>query len=267
LLQKDTLTKHLYKTFFLLTVGYFLFSCKSYKQHIMFKIDEEQDLSYLSSEITVAEKNYIIQANDLLEMRVYTNKGERIIDPNNELKIQQNQNRGEEDRPEFLVIDDGTVKFPMIGIVKIEGMKINEAEDYLEKKYNEYYKDAFVRLKYLNKRIIVLGAPGGQVIRLENENTSVIEAIALAGGIDETGKAHNLRLIRGNLHEPEVFIIDLSTIEGMQTSMMDAMPGDIIYIEPKVKIVTEGARDFMTVFSILVNTVTLVALIINLSNQ
>jgi len=233
----------------------------------MFKIDEEEDLSYLSSVITVAEKNYIIQSNDLLELRVHTNKGERIIDPNNELQIQQNQNRGEEDKPEFLVLDDGTVKFPMIGNVKIGGMRINEAEEYLEKKYNEFYIDAFVRLKYINKRVIVLGAPGGQVIPLENENTSVLEIIALAGGIDEGGKAHNLRLIRGDLHNPEVFLIDLSTIKGTRTSMMDAMPGDIIYIEPKVKIVTEGARDFMTVFAILVNTVTLVALIINLSNQ
>lgn len=233
----------------------------------MFKVDEEQDLSYLSSEIIVIEKNYLIQPNDLLELRVYTNKGELLIDPNNELQTQQNQNRREEDRPEFLILEDGTVKFPMIGEVKIDGMKINEAEDYLEKKYNEYYKDAYVKLKFLNKRVIVLGAPGGQVIPLENENTSVIEIVALAGGIDRDAKAQNLRLIRGDLHEPEVFLIDLSTIEGMRTSMMDAMPGDIIYIEPRVKVVTEGTKDFMAVFSILVSTLTLAVLIVSLNNQ
>ncbi len=227
----------------------------------MFKVDEEQDLSFLSSEITVTEKNYTIQANDLLELRVYTNKGERIIDPNYELQDLQNQNRREQEQPQFLVLNDGTVKFPMVGVVKIEGMKISDAEEYLEKKYNEYYKDAYVRLKYLNKRVIVLGAPGGQVIRLENENTSIVEIIALAGGIDESGKAHNLRLIRGDLHQPEVFEIDLSTIEGMRTSMMDALPGDIIYVEPTRKIVTEGARDFMTVFAIFVNAITLIVLI------
>ncbi|MCK5369605.1 MAG: polysaccharide biosynthesis/export family protein [Cyclobacteriaceae bacterium] len=230
----------------------------------MFKIDEEHDLSYLSSDITVIEKNYIIQPNDLLELKVYTNKGERIIDPNNELQIRQNQNQRENDSPEFLVLDDGTVKFPMIGIITIEGMRINEAEDYLEKKYDEYYKDSYVRLKYLNKRVIVLGAPGGQVIQLENENTSVVEIVALAGGIDDNGKAQNLRLIRGDLHEPEVFLINLSTIEGMRTSMMDAMPGDIIYIEPKVKIVTEATRDFLTIFSLIASTLTLYVLITNL---
>lgn len=230
----------------------------------MFKIDEEHDLSYLSSDITVVEKNYIIQPNDLLELGVYTNKGERIIDPNHELQMQQNQNRREETIPQFLVLDDGTVKFPMIGVVKIEGMRINEAEEYLEKKYDEYYIDSYVMLTYLNKRVVVLGAPGGMVIRLENENTSVVEVVALAGGIDSGGKAQNLRLIRGDLHNPKVFLIDLSTIKGMRTSMMDAMPGDIIYIEPKVKVMTEATKDFMTLFAIVVNTITLFYLIKNL---
>lgn len=233
----------------------------------MFKVDDEQgDLSFLSSEITVAEKNYIIQPNDLLELNVYTNKGEKIIDPNNELQNNgtQSQRQGEEGSSEFLVLDDGTVKFPLVGIAKIEGLRINEAEQYLEKAYDEFYKDSYVRLKYLNKRIIVLGAPGGQVITLENENTSVIEIVALAGGIDNTGKAHNLRLIRGDLHKPEVFLIDLSTVAGMRTSMMDALPGDIIYIEPKVKIVTEATRDFLTIFSLIASTLTLYVLITNL---
>lgn len=241
------------------------FSCKSYKYHIMFKIDEEQDLSYLSSEITTTEKNYTIQANDRLELNIYTNKGERIVDPNYELQEQTSQQRLE--RPDFLVLEDGFVKLPMVGSVKLEGMRINEAEDYLEEKYNSYYKDAFVKLKYLNKRVIVLGAPGGMVIPLENENTSIIEVVALAGGIDESGKAHNLRLIRGDLHNPEVFLIDLSTVEGMRTSMMDALPDDILYIEPTRKVVTEGARDFMTVFAIFVNAITLIALIISINNN
>ncbi len=229
----------------------------------MFKIDEEGDLSYLSSEITVLEKNYLIQPNDWLELNVFTNKGERIIDPNHELQIQQGQNRRENERPEFLVLDDGTVKLPMIGQVKIAGMKLNDAEAYLEKKYNEFYKVSYVRLRYLNKRVIVLGAPGGQVIPLESENISVIEVVALAGGIDENGKAQNLRLIRGDLHEPQVFLIDLSTINGMKSSMMDALPGDIIYIEPHRKIGTEAARDFMTYFSIITSTLTLLLLLNN----
>ena len=232
----------------------------------MFKIDEEEDLSFLSSEITVAEKNYYIQPNDLLEIRVYTNKGERIIDPNYELRQSQgNMNQQERDRPEFLVLDSGQVKLPMIGYVNLEGMTIDAAETYLEKEYEVYYKDPFVRVRYMNKRVIVLGAPGGQVIPLENESISLIEIVAMAGGIDEGGKAGKIRLIRGDLHQPEVFLVDLSTVKGMRMSMLDIRPGDILYIEPTRKIVTEALRDVAVIFSFITSILTLILLINNTS--
>jgi len=234
----------------------------------MFKIEEDQDLAWLSSDIEVLEKQYIIKPNDLLDIRVYTNKGERIIDPNYELQKDINQAQQQQQyRPQFQVFDDGSVKFPMIDTVKIAGMNLREAEQYLSMKYNNFYKDAFVTLEYLNKRVVVLGSPGGKVIPLENENTSIIEVIALAGGIDQSGKAYNIRLIRGDLHHPQVFLIDLSTIEGMRTSMTIALPGDIVYVEPARKIFSEGLKDFMTVFSVLISTLTLVTLIVSLNNQ
>ncbi|MDZ7608700.1 MAG: polysaccharide biosynthesis/export family protein [Cyclobacteriaceae bacterium] len=233
----------------------------------MFQLEEDQDLAWLSSDIEVLEKQYVIKPNDLLNIRVYTNKGERIIDPNFELQKDINQNQQQQQRPQFQVFADGSVKFPMVDTVKIAGMNLREAEQYLSMKYNNFYKDAFVTLEYLNKRVVVLGAPGGKVIPLENENTSIIEVIALAGGIDLKGKAQNIRLIRGDLHHPQVFLIDLSTIEGMRTSMTSALPGDIVYIEPNRKIVTEGMNDFMTIFSVLISTLTLVTLIVSLNNQ
>jgi len=260
------LKRFIHFPFFLLVAGLFLFSCKSYKYHLMFKLDEDQDLAWLSSDIEVLEKQYVIQPNDLLDIRVYTNKGERIIDPNFELQKDINQNQQQQYRPQFQVFGDGSVKFPMIDTVKIAGMNLREAEQYLAMKYNTFYKDAFVTLEYLNKRVVVLGAPGGKVVPLENENTSVIEVIALAGGIDQGGKAHNIRLIRGDLQHPEVFLINLSTIEGMRMSMTSALPGDIIYVEPARKIVTEGINDFMTIFSLLLSTLTLIVLIESINN-
>ncbi len=257
--------KNIYFLTFLATVFINLSGCKVYKQHIMFKIDKEEDLSFLSSAISVAEKNYKIQANDLLEVRVYTNKGERIIDPNNELQRDQGMRNQQNtrDEPVFLVLDSGAVKLPMIGYVNLGGMTIERAERFLEDQYKLYYIDPFVRIKYMNKRVILLGSPGGQVIPLENESISLIEVIAMAGGIDETGKAHNIRLIRGDLHHPEIFLIDLSTIAGMRQAMLDVRPGDIVYVEPTRKIVTEALRDIAVVMASITSLLTLVVLINN----
>ena len=65
------------------------------------------------------------------------------------------------------------------------------------------------------------GAGGeGKVVNLENENTTLIEALALAGGITNTGKANKIKVIRGDLRNPKVMLVDLSTIEGMKQSNM-----------------------------------------------
>lgn len=248
-----------------LVMAVMLSGCKVYKQNYMFKVDKEADAAFLSKELIIAEKNYIIQPNDEIEVKVYTNKGERIIDPNRELMIKGGQNQQYREKSEFLVLDDGKVKLPMIGFIHLAGYTLEDAEHKLEKLYTTYYKEPFVRISYMNKRVIVLGAPGGMVIPLENESISLIEVIALAGGIDEGGKAHNIRLIRGDLHSPEIFLIDLSTVEGMRKSMIDVKPGDIVYIEPHKKIMLESLRDITTVFASLASIITLIVLIDNIN--
>jgi polysaccharide export outer membrane protein len=46
------------------------------------------------------------------------------------------------------------------------------------------------------------------------------------------GKANNIRIIRGNLKNPRVQQIDLSTLDGMRRANLQVEPNDIIYVEP-----------------------------------
>src|SRR5689334_14799878 len=160
----------------------------------MFKIPEGQALK---TEVDKTEKGYTIQKNDLLELEVYTNAGERLVDPEVYLKNERpDVETTQETVPQYLVDKNGIVKLPMIGQINLNGLTIRLAEEVLQKEYSKFYKDPFVILKYANKRVIVLGAPGGQVIPLKNENTSLVEVIALAKGIDNNAKAVNLRVLR-----------------------------------------------------------------------
>ena len=69
-------------------------------------------------------------------------------------------------KPTYEIDVNGVAKFPMIGEVKLEGLTIRQAEEILQQAYSKFYTDAYVVLRYTNKRVIVLGAPGGQVIPL-----------------------------------------------------------------------------------------------------
>jgi polysaccharide export outer membrane protein len=239
-----------------------LASCSSYKRNLMFRPPE----GFVGKKTTEAEatvKNYVIQVNDYLKLEVYSNKGERIIDPdgalfNDKNAATQNTQRVE---PTYLVAVDGTAKFPMVGSIPLAGMTIREAEQKLQAAYDNYYKQCYVHVTFNNKRVIVLGSPGGQVIPLVNENVSLIEVIAMAKGIGNDGKAHNIRVIRGE----DIYLVDLSTIEGVKSGNMIIQPGDIIYIEPTRRPFTEGARDLAPVFSLVLSLSTLI--IVFIANQ
>ncbi|UXX80222.1 polysaccharide biosynthesis/export family protein [Reichenbachiella carrageenanivorans] len=231
----------------------------------MFKLNNDFTEQDLSSAINHAERNYVIQVNDLLSLDVFTNDGERIVDPNNELQEGMQRMQG---KPTFqyLVKTDGTVKFPIVGQVKIDSLTLDQAESILQKKYDDFYKQSFVKLQFANKRVVVLGATvaGGQIIPLTNENVSLVEVLAMAGGLDINSKAQNIKVIRGNLSDPEVYQINLSTVSGMKQSMLDIEPGDIIYIEPWKRPFFDATKDITPILSLLSSTLALVLVLQNL---
>jgi polysaccharide export outer membrane protein len=147
--------------------------------------------------------------------------------------------------------------------VKIEGQTVREAEKMLETQFATFYNKPFVLLTVINRRVMVFPGAGGagRVVNIENENTNLIEALALAGGISSTGKAWKVRLIRGDLRNPKVMLIDLSTIEGLKQSNLLLQANDIIYVEPVPRVSQEVLQQ-ITPF---VGIITSLALLYNIS--
>src|SRR5687768_5677904 len=267
-MQITLLSKLLRYAFFLLFIS--LWSCQTYRQNIMFRTDNEMNMDKMRASLATAERNYIIQPNDYLDVRVYTNRGERILDPNGEIlrNLQGGiamQNQFEE-RPRFLVQNNGIVKLPMVDYVKVAGLSLLEADSLLQVRFTQFYKDVYVITKVMNNRIIVLGAPGGQVIPMVNDNMNLLEVLAQAGGLDKDGKAHNIRLIRGDLQNPSVQIIDLSTIEGMRKAALNVEPNDIVYVEPVRRVFLEALADYLPVFGAVTSVLTTYIVIKDLVN-
>ncbi len=220
----------------------------------MFKLPKGFKPSKISEEALRVEKNYIIQQNDYLKLDVYSNKGEKLIDPNPELSNLTNQNTMVKEQPNYLVDLQGVVKFPMIGEIKLEGLTLRQAEEIIQKEYQKYFKEPFTLITYANKRVIVLGAPGGQVIPLVNQNISLVEVLGLAKGIDNLGKAQNIRVLR----KEQVFLIDLSTIDGYRSGNMLIEPGDIVYVEPIRRPVSEAFKDYAGIVGLAVSIYALI---------
>jgi polysaccharide export outer membrane protein len=200
---------------------------------------------------SLAKLSYIIAPNDIVTFQVFTNDGFKMIDVINSASVSYFV------KAEATVEQDGTMKMPMIGRVKIAGLTIAEAEKKLEQLYSDYYIKPFVKLSVNNKRVIVF--PGNnavaKVIPLQNNNTTVLEAIALAGGIPEDGKAYKIKLIR-TLPDGKslVYLLDLSTIDGLSQGQTTVLANDIIYVEPRYRPLQAFVRDISPIASLLLST-------------
>jgi polysaccharide export outer membrane protein len=245
-----------YRFPFLVVTGAILASCASYRQNVLFQVSPGE-AHQLQSE---AEASYRIQSNDHVALEVYTNNGESIIDPNRESFQNGNGSNATDASPaalEYVVDINGNVRLPLVGEVSVSGLTLKEAEEALQKRYEHYYEQPYVVLKFTNKRAIVLGAPGGQVIPLANENMKLTEVLALAKGVPTEGRANNIRVIRGK----DVWIADLSTFKGYQAGNVVIQPGDIIYVEPVHRPFIEALRDYSPVITIVTSLATLIFII------
>ena len=68
-------------------------------------------------------------------------------------------------------------------------------------------------------------------------NTTVIEVLARAGGIRARGRSKRIKLIRQDGEENLVFMMDLSTVEGLEAARTVVQANDIIYVESNPQIV------------------------------
>lgn len=297
-------------------------SCASnryYNQRTLFRLTDEKgnriDTAKLRVAVNRTDRNYRIQPNDFLDVRVYTNNGERIIDPNGVLGSQLGSSSGQVPSLsprtsgsgsagastitrtpiasrgtgnttglELLVQANGMVAMPVLGQVRLSGLSLHQADSTLQVLYGTYYVAPYVQTRVTNNRVIILGAPGGTVVPLANDNMNLLEVLALAGGVDGGsgggggasgiyrygGKASNIRIIRGDLKNPQIEQIDLTTIAGMRRANLQMEPNDIVYIEPVRRRFLDGLSDAGPVFSAsatLLSAISIVFTIIAISRQ
>lgn len=230
-----------------------------------------------------AESNYIIKPYDRLQFRLYSNDGQVIqftgafdnINPQNPANPQQNPILQQQlqspnstvNFTAYTVQTDGFVYLPMVGDVYLEGLTAKQADSLLSIKFRKYYKDSYVRTQFLNKRVIVFKGSKGEVVPLINENTTLIEVLAMTGGMPNDTRATNIRLIRGDLRNPNIYVIDLSTAEGMRRVNLQIQPDDIVYVEPIRKTLIEGINDVAPIVNFITSTTTFILTVFFLSRR
>ena len=229
-------------------------SCRIIHPSVMF--DTKENFEY--SEFKPSEKEYKIKPFDKLSIQIFTNDGYRLVD------VTSNISRQSQYLIPYLVEYDGTVKVPILGRIQISGFTIREAEKMLEENFSQNYQKPYVILNVTNRRVIVFsdGSSGGKVIPITNENFTLIEALAQSGGISNFSKAYKIKLIRGDLNNPEVFLFNISTLNDMKKTNFFLQANDIIYVETRPRYASKLLFEITPYISILTTILLVFGLII-----
>lgn len=233
---------------FLITVIALLFQQCGINSNIMFK-SPKGDLVKSDTIPMNPSEDYQISVDDKLTFSLATNDGTKIVESMS--GIGQDGN-GMQSGNEYVVRKSGLVELPILGEVNVEGLTVAQCEDTLELLFSKEYLNPFVQVKITNQRVIVFPGNGSdaKVIPLTNSNTTLMEAIAQAGGITERGKANTIKLMRKENGVRKIYSIDLSTVEGLKYVDIVVQANDYIYIEPNPELAKGVVREVAPVISI-----------------
>lgn len=252
-----------FKLVFILSIFLILHSCANINSNTMFKIPKGENFQYDSIPIKPTE-DYVIGPGDRFTFFFSTNNGERIISGMSGVNGTDGQifNRNMQNVQDYLVRRDGTAELPVIGIIKVQGFTTIELEDTLTELLSKNYISPFVQIRISNQRVIIFPGRGqAQVVNLTNVNTTLLEVIAMAGGLSQDARANSINLIRKNKNKREIYKIDLSTIQGLKQAEMIVQSNDYIYVDVKPRIASSVLTEVGPWLTILTSSLVLFSLI------
>lgn len=241
----------------LFLVGFLIQSC-GVNSNLMFK-EAKDEVKYDSIPLNPTEA-YKISQDDKITFSLTTNNGTDIIEKMSGIS---NEKINTSSPTEYIVRANGEVELPIVGKIKIAGLTVEEAEDTLVSLFSDEYIDPFVQIKITNQRVIVFPGNGSdaKVVPLMNSNTTLMEALAQAGGITERGKANTIKLMRKIDGKRVVYGIDLSTIDGLQYVDMIVQANDYIYVEPTPEIGKQVTQTVVPIVSLISSALVIITAI------
>ena len=244
----------LLKYCFLLSMFIFISSCAVQRSRI-FKIPRGTEYIFdtLSTELN---KEYKIVVGDRIEFSVLTNNGESMF------LNHSNSSSGEFGKGEIIVQQDSSAYLPLIGNISLVGLTTIQAEEIFKKEFSKFINDPYIKLKISNARIVIFKGIGSSasIVQLTNTKTTLLEVIAMSGGIPDRGDARKIKLVRKINGKRKIYQIDLSTIDKIENGDMIVQSNDYIYIESNISYLQEFTKEFQQILaplSILISSVTL----------
>jgi polysaccharide export outer membrane protein len=207
-------------------------------------------LILLSSCIPKRKLLYLQEQKDGKQKNEYSNlRPEKTIQPFDNLHIQVSSidektanifgSQGGSSSPtdinlvSYTVNQNGYITFPFVGEIFVEGLKLQEAREKIEKEVGEYLSNISVTVKFVNNTVAVLGEvsrPGEYIFY--RDQITIFQALSLAGDFRDYGDKENVILVRELKNKIHYYSLNLTDKNIVSSEYYYIIPNDVIIVKP-----------------------------------
>ena len=177
-----------------------------------------------------------LEIGDILMVKVIS----RNEESNNLFNIESNTNSGNPTLTAanlylngFTINQEGNIDIPNVGEIFVLNQTLEEAEQTIIKKAENYLINPFVVVKLANFQFTILGEVNNSgSFPVYKEGLTIYDAIAMAGGINDYGNLTKIKIIRSKNNKKQIHKIDLTSSDILTSDFFYLRNNDLIYVQP-----------------------------------
>ena len=155
----------------------------------------------------------------------------------------------------YIIKSDGTIDFPVLGLVQAAGKTRDELALYIKSELMDrnLVNDPIVTVEFINLQFSVMGevrSPGSY--KITRDRITLLDALSMAGDLNIDGKRDNVLVLRpdssGNI---TAYNVDMRSFDNVKSSPAYYIhQNDYIYVEPNTKRANQSTINANTVQSV-----------------
>lgn len=226
------------RTLFVLFTLFVLSSCTS-KKDILYL---QNSTSYPDTKIQYAYAT--LQPNDIIRISVSALVIESALPYNfQQINTGGSNNQSGPNLSGYVVRDDYTINFPVLGLISVEGKTTQALEMEITKLLEDggHLKQPAVNVRLINAKFTVLGEVGSPgTITYTDQNLTILQALGMAGDLTINGKRDDIILMREIDGVRTITHIDIKSTAIIDSPFYYIKPNDFILVNPNGPAVKRG---------------------------
>ena len=252
-----------YRKLLILLLPLLMASCVTSKRVNLMQVAGQKGIPHYTD--TLMYEDYELRIGDRLYIYVYS-----VDDRINKMfnasgagvsssMLRQNSSGGGYDLYTYLVLEDGSIDFPMVGHVPVRGKTTREVKLLLEKELSSFvtgygeYQMISVEVNIVRRTFNVISDRGSGIFTIQKEKVTIFEALALAGDIGDFGDRSKVRIVREKEGVTQVKEFDVRSEDIINSEFYYVEPNDVIYIQ-RIKGQSFGINSVTTTISVVATT-------------